>query len=785
MITFTGMLCLCSVIGKTQQTDHTLSAGNKIFIHTDKEQYLAGELLWFKTYLLEPGSNRPLHQEAIIYVELFNNKGRSLLQAKIPWNTGRKDGNFYLPADLNTGSYLMVSYTATMKNAGPAGYFRKRIDIINTLKPLPVSITEKNNNRLFAGLYPEGGSIIAGVSTKFGLYIMDPSSGKGMNARGVIVNQKNDTITTFQTAAFGMTQVRFAPVETDRYAVIVQLSDNSTFRKEIMLPKAENYALAIDNNQGDRVKITTMFNNAEEAGGREKLRLLIHARQTSKAVIEIEADNGKVNEYFIDKNRLGTGVTYFTLLNSKGQPVCERLMFIQPSASKAQVNISFDKKDITRRESFDIDLRFSGSAADTLNGSLAIIPAKNGDERQLSSIYEYVLLGADVPGNIENPEFYFTERSLNDPSLIENLMLVNGWRQFSSAAADPKSIITCIPEYHGHIVTARVSDTWSNLPQARVSCTLTVPSSPFGYYTALSDTNGIVRFNVQHYFGPGTAIIKAISTIKPNPFKIEILSPFDQRLSGDITLPELQLTAADSATLAQRSLAMQTLNTFQHDEINHFTAPVLKDTFPFYGKPEYSYLLDDYTRFSTMEEVLREYVAPIAVALRGSKLTMSVYNEKQKVSYDDFMLVLLDGVPLSDPNQIFNYDPYKVKKIDVVPRRYLYGSSQYYGIASFETYNGQFDATELDPSSLLVDYEGLQLKREFFTPVYTSEDKGDPRVPDLRSTLLWMPNIDLTNDASRKIKAYSSDFSGSFRVVFCGVSSSGIPVQQVEVFSVK
>jgi len=775
-----------SLNGQTQQPQTvSWTKDQRIYIHTDKTDYLSGELLWFKTYLVEAATNRPVDHNSIAYVELLNGKGKPVLQAKIAADKTRRDGCFYLPADLATGVYTLVAYTSEMKETGPKIYFRKKVNVINTFKPLPVASLTQKAPTIFTGFYPEGGSFIPGTPAKFGFYVMNASSRKGLDAKGFILNQKNDTVAAFSTLKAGMGQFRFTPTENEKYTAVINTGRDSAIRTPVILPPPNNYSISVEI-AGDRIKVATLYRNSSQHKPTEKVRLLVHARETTKMATELELTNGQLNELIIDRSKIGTGVSCFTLFNSAGQPVCERLLFIQPVAPAAKLGISVNQTALAKRDSLSIDLHINGiNSGDTLNGSLAIIAASPGNEPKPSSIYEYLLLGADLPGEIEDPAFYFTEQARRDPAYFDNLMLVNGWRRFTADPASATSMIRTMPEYNGHVIRARVSDTWTNSPRSGVFCTLTTPSSPFGFYTGISDSSGIVRFSVLNYFGPGSIVLKANSSIKPNPYKIEAISPFDDRLGNDSVIQPLHVPVTDSPALSGRSFAMQTINTYQHDEINRFSVPVLNDTFPFFGKPEYSYDLDRYTRFSTMEEVLREYVTPITVAIRGSRLMMSIYNEKLRVIYPDFMLVLLDGVPLTDPNQIFQYDPYKVKKIEIVPRRYLYGANQYYGIASFETYTGQFDAVELDPAALLVDYEGIQLKREFYSPVYTNDDKGDPRVPDLRTTLLWIPDIDLAGDQSKTIKGSTSDFTGAFRVIFCGVTASGIPVQNEAVFNVK
>ncbi len=61
------------------------------------------------------------------------------------------------------------------------------------------------------------------------------------------------------------------------------------------------------------------------------------------------------------------------------------------------------------------------------------------------------------------------------------------------------------------------------------------------------------------------------------------------------------------------NVALQVQNQYLGNRLNEFRNPDI-DTLPFYVKPDVSYLLDDYVRFTTMEEVLREYVAPVTLA---------------------------------------------------------------------------------------------------------------------------------------------------------------------------
>src|SRR5271154_4181418 len=55
----------------------------KIFVHTDKSVYLAGEIVWFKIYCVDESFNKPLDISSVTYIEIINESGKPVLQAKI------------------------------------------------------------------------------------------------------------------------------------------------------------------------------------------------------------------------------------------------------------------------------------------------------------------------------------------------------------------------------------------------------------------------------------------------------------------------------------------------------------------------------------------------------------------------------------------------------------------------------------------------------------------------------------------------------------------------------
>ena len=82
-------------------------------------------------------------------------------------------------------------------------------------------------------------------------------------------------------------------------------------------------------------------------------------------------------------------------------------------------------------------------------------------------------------------------------------------------------------------------------------------------------------------------------------------------------------------------------NHFKPDNFNHFISPNI-DSNAFYYKPDYTYYLDLYARFTTMEEVIREYVTPISLTKNEGRFQLAVYDDQNKRFFDKAPLVLLD-----------------------------------------------------------------------------------------------------------------------------------------------
>ena len=126
-------------------------------------------------------------------------------------------------------------------------------------------------------------------------------------------------------------------------------------------------------------------------------------------------------------------------------------------------------------------------------------------------------------------------------------------------------------------------------------------------------------------------------------------------------------------------------------------------------------------------------------------------------------------------------NPNNVKKLDVVIDDYYYGAAIYDGLLSFSSFKGDLAEANIDPRAVVLDYEGMQLQREFYSPVYETADQISSRLPDFRNLLFWSPNL----ETKGQLNFYTSDVVGKYIGVIQGLSKAGVPGSKYFQFEVK
>ncbi|TPG66171.1 hypothetical protein EAH73_12455 [Hymenobacter nivis] len=748
----------------------------ELFVHTDRPAYAAGETAWLKVYAVDGTFHRPLALSTVAYVELLGPDRRPVLQAKLALREAQAQGQgaLALPAGLPTGRYVLRAYTNWMKNAGPDFYFQAPISVVNTWQPLAAGAPTAAPAPAPAGastadvqFFAEGGQLVQGLPGGVGFKATD-GQGRGVAVAGTVADGRGAPVATFQSLRAGMGSFRFTPAPGATYTATVRLPGGQTITRALPAAAPAGYALLLNDDAADAgflrlaVRARPAPGAPADAGA---LHLVAHTGQQVTAVATAALAGGEA-VFRVEKRQLREGITHFTVFSGR-RPVAERLYFRRPAHPLA-VQGRTAAASYGPRAAAAVQLQAGRAAAASvavyrLDSLAAAAPAQD--------ITAYLLLAADLPGYVEDAGYYCRDSSATAQQAADNLMLTQGWRRFRwddvlAGAGPPPAAFP--PEATGYLLQGRISRPDGG-PAPGVAAYLSLPGRPFWFDNALSQAGGRIQFEVPNFYGVRKLVLQT-NPLRDSLYRVELLSPFTA--GGGAPVPGLPpLPARWAPGLAERHLQGQVQQAFAAAAPRF--RPVPGDTVAFYGRPNEHYRLDDYTRFPTVEEVMREYVPGVLVRKRKDGFHFLVVDRPNHAVLRENPLTLLDGLPVFDINQIMAFDPLKIKGLDVMASRYFLGPAVYDGVVSYTTYQGDLGGFPLNPRALIEEYEGLQVPREFYAPRYDTEAQQRSRLPDLRNLLYWNPDVRLAAQQPQELAFFTSDQAGRYLVVVQALAPGG------------
>ena len=668
----------------SMNTNQILQYREQVFVHTDKPYYLTGETLWFKAYCTNLKNNQPLSVSKVLYLELIDPYGQPIVQVKTSLDKGVGRGQVLLNSKLPTGTYLFRAYTQAMRNYSEQDFYQQKIIVLNPLVSLPEDTTHQKDHELKLGIFPEGGSLVAGLASKVTVVVKN-RFGQGVESQLEVFDEKDSVVASINTHANGVGSFSITP-ENLRYYAIAKFGNQQSAKS--YLGEIQTSGLVISakkavNEDSRRLTIKSRFSTPA------KVHLLVHQKDSVYLTENIELNNSPTN-LTLSERTLPHGISYLTILDSNDHILSQRPVS-NYSALHDYLLIDTDKETYTARERVTLEL--SGLLENTrgMDLSVSVYPAYQGLGTDQDVVAHWVYNSKHTTTNmLAGAMEDFTEEQIDD------LILTAEWNHGQWPDKKFKPTVQYFPETVGPVV--------------------------YGSSAQLNDTYGDHRF--VSISGKGSRIYELVST-KPGEFAavlpkgtelqhlyfwsitdsgagVNIKSSFDPRIPA-LSNEVLQFDSSTISHIEKQSVNMQISNLYQeYTSIHGRSVGKESSETMFYGQPEFQYLLDEYTRFPTLEEVIIEYVRNVSIRRSGGKIDLHVWDEYANIQslannifFDRPALLMLDGVPVNDTEWVLNIDVLKIRSIEVVTKRYFVGNTAFSGIINMTTYNNDFGGLDL------------------------------------------------------------------------------------------
>lgn len=473
------ILLLVSAMGFAQNPivntfdDYTrLLSPEKLYLQTDREVYNVGDTVWFKGYLRNASDNSEYKECNYLYVEVlasvyeeasqnrFTKSGDvtkvyNRVKVKKDANTGSFIGYIPLTEDYNTGLAHVRAYSYWMLNSSPEYMYSKNIEIRNAMKdsfvkemvenkitgqvnydnlgvrnPFRKSLfgeRVKDETSLDVQFLPESGSFVYGVPTVMGVKVLN-TSGLGVPVKGVVLAD-GQQVGEFTTNFLGMGSFEMTVPEGTKSLISKTETLIENFEYETILPKAEKRAVVIGvmaTEKGVNVKAASYGVEFETPA-----YLVIYDRNGIELTSEwADAERGRVIGY----NELTAGVNVAAVIDEKGNVYAERPFFVYPKDT-VKVDITFDKAKYGKREKVSAAISVKDREGKAVEGDFSL--AVTDDEYAPYSgeghtIVSYMLLGSEIKGMIEKPQYYFCDTVSYGERLrdMDLLMMTQGWKYY-------------------------------------------------------------------------------------------------------------------------------------------------------------------------------------------------------------------------------------------------------------------------------------------------------------------------------------------------------------------
>ncbi len=735
----------------------------KIYLHLDRQTYLAEDDIWFKAYIL----NSPI-TNCNLYVELINSSG-DVIYKNITWSqNGLAYGDFQLADTITSGMYQIRAYTNWMRNFGNDWFFRKNLLIINPRYGALFTDSVKLRKRdIDLQFFPEGGTFLVNQKSKVAFKAID-ENGKGIDVQGEIVDNDGRKIADFRSTHKGIGSFIIEPEPAKKYSANVNVANQ--FDLNVDLPGAQPYgvSLSIDATDTASVFLKVSENKAKSELTSENKYLIVGQAGGSICFVDEVSLPGETGSFKIDKNTLPGGIIKFTLFDQNSIPRCERLVF-NNHLDTIHVEINAEKQMYKPREKVQLEIKVLNNDGSPCLANLSMAVCKSEadykTEEYPDNIFTRFLISSELRGTIEEPAYYFKDHSLATITALDNVMLTHGYRYFEweeirdgkepEIKFQPDSCIT---------VKGRVISTLLGKPLEDCKVNMIKVKSLLDIYETKTDSLG--RFQFSNLYFKDTAQFSIQARTRKNRKTTWI------ELDEEIRSPEAHYLPSVYKSYGKGEVQTHTFLSELSPELLmkkwHLSDTILLGDVNVLAKKQEED--DGYTRPYTKSDYSFD-VKTMDLSSNSVFETISMSSAIARAQLSRSEAFFLDGMPV-ESGFLADIRPTWVDKVEFVK---MYPVGRKYVTATF-IYLKRGMKNAISPTKPLgmesARVTGYSVFRKFYSPKYRNNENQEVKT-DFRSTLYWDPLVRTDKRCKTQVTFYNSDEVGKVNIVVEGINSDG------------
>jgi len=341
-----------------------------------------------------------------------------------------------------------------------------------------------------------------------------------------------------------------------------------------------------------------------------------------------------------------------------------------------------------------------------------------------------------------------------------------------------------LPELRGELISGKVVATDPNKPVSKLNLAFSIPGEDYQLKITRTDTSGKFYFNIDRPYQSEEAMIQILDE-KNDGYSIKIDDSSSRVDPTGFEFKTFKIIPEMNDLILKRSIQNQIENAYF--KVKPDTIVSKGKVQKFYGNNSNTYLLDDYTRFSTIKETVLEILEDVWLTELNDKSYFSLRTLNGEFNNSEFKsMLLVDGLLVKDQDDfIKNYTSDLIQRINIVRDYYRMGSQIFDGIIDVQTFDTNYPMVAKKNNLSVLKLDRQTEIKNYFRQVYEGDfTKNLKQIPDQRRQLLWIPMLKINNH-DQSITFFTSDVRGDFEISLEGFTDTGKPVSVRKNFSVE